>query len=371
MSQSVFAANFRGTSTQIPKNPSLDLDAYVGQRQAAFRFEHVDIVTGYRRTLHPRLDRVPVLSHDTSRSIKRTLTGLWLDKVDTAALNTLSARIEIFMTIGGQDFPLGQYLFNDQTRARFTSGVVSSSALYDNWFIIDQPLEHGFPEKGPSGFDVQGAQELIRLILAGLPIIYTMEPSGFLSSGSWTAGTSRGYAASQLATDGDYLPPWFDNTNVLRFIRSFDPATVPATFDFDAGNKVLMDPPPVEADNLLTAANQFVVISNVSTSNTDTPVVGVYDVPASAPHSAANRGFIIRKTETLQVENTVQAAAIAANLGQRQILFEQIELTTAPDPRHDSYDVIRWQGQNWLETAWSLPLVEGSQMRHVARKAYS
>lgn len=370
MSQSVFAANFGGASTQIPKNPSLDLDAYVGQRQATFRFEHVDIVTGYRRILHPRTDRVPVLSHDTTRSIKRTISGLWLNAADTAALNTLSARVEILMTISGHDFRLGQYLFNDQTRARFTSGVVSSSALYDNWFIIDQPLEHGFPIKDVTD-SPQLADVRIRQILTGLPITFTIEPTSFLSAGTWTAGTSRGYAASQLATDGDYLPPWFDNTNVLRFIRSFDPAQAPATFDFDTGNKVLLDPPPVEADNLLTAANQFVVISNSSTSVTDTAVFGVYDVPSSAPHSAANRGFIVRKTETLQIENSIQATAIAANLGQRQILFEQVELTTAPDPRHDSYDVIRWQGQNWLETAWSLPLVEGSQMRHVARKAYS
>jgi hypothetical protein len=52
-------------------------------------------------------------------------------------------------------------------------------------------------------------------------------------------------------------------------------------------------------------------------------------------------------------------------------VFERVELSTPPDPRHDSHNVIRWQGENWLELAWSMPLVEGGEMRHVLRKAYT
>ena len=52
-------------------------------------------------------------------------------------------------------------------------------------------------------------------------------------------------------------------------------------------------------------------------------------------------------------------------------MFETVSVTTALDPRHDSYDVIRWQGENWLETAWSMDLAEGGNMTHQLRKSYA
>lgn len=366
--QSRFAASFLATEPD-PASTVLDLDDCTGQRQASFQFDLVDIVTGYRRTLHPDRDKVPVLTHDTTRTIKRQISNLWFGKEDTAALNTISARIEVFMLTGGGKFPLGQYLFNDQTRIRFTSGVLSSSALYDNGFIVDQAIEQSFPvfSIGASAISVE---QVVRDLLFGLPVTYTAEPTPFQTVGSWPAGTSRGSVLEQLALDGDWFSPWFDHTNVLRFIRSFDPALAIPTFDYDSGNQVFQDG-IVETDDLLNAPNRFVVISNGATGQPATPTFGSYDVPSSAPHSIANRGFVLSAVFDRQVENGVQAAAIAANLGQRQTIFERIELATAPDPRHDSYDVIRWQGENWLEISWSMPLVEGSQMTHVARKAYT
>ena len=362
-------SRWSGTLATIGPEPQLDLDDCIGQVAAGYRFDLVDAVTGYRRQLHPDLSKVPTLSHDTSRTIKRTITGLWFDRGDTAELNTISARIEPIMLIAGQQFPLGQYLFNDQTRLRYTSGIISTSTAYDNGFIVDQELEQGFPIFAISG-GAQSVQVLIGQILAGVPITYTIDSSPFTSAGSWTAGTHRGYALEQLAVDGDYLSPWFDNTNVMRFIRSFDPADAVVTFDFDTGHKVLLDPPPVENDDVLAAANRFIVVSNGST-NMSVPIRGIYDIPSTAPHSIANRGFVIPRTVSRQVETSTQAQAIAVNLGQRRNIFERLQIATAPDPRHDSYQVIRWQGENWLETAWSLPMVAGGVMTHTARKVYS
>ena len=46
-------------------------------------------------------------------------------------------------------------------------------------------------------------------------------------------------------------------------------------------------------------------------------------------------------------------------------------LSTAPDPRHDGYDVIRWDGANWMELAWSMEMVDGGEMTHLLRKSYA
>jgi hypothetical protein len=79
---------------------------------------------------------------------------------------------------------------------------------------------------------------------------------------------------------------------------------------------------------------------------------------------------VIPEVVDWQVDTVEQANAIAFNLGQRQTVFERVQFDTIPDPRHDSYDVFRLDGSNWLEIAWSLPLLEGSSMSHVGRKVY-
>ena len=352
-----------------PPNPIIDLDAYVGQRAATFRFDIVDSVTGYRETVTPIRSTVPTLTHDTARTITRQITGLFLGVADTSLFNSITSRLEPFMVFADDvAYPLGRYVPNSQVFFQSTAGEQSSVTFFDESFIVDQPFSSGF---GSFQANEVLEQTIVRC-LQGLPITYTIEPSEFSSTVTWSAGVRRGYAIEQMAIDGDWMSPWFDNTNVMRFIRAFDPATREPTFDLDSGNKVKRAN-VLRSNDVMTAPNQFVVVSNGQSGlgEQSGPVVGVYNVPDSAPHSALNRGFVITETQYRQLSYGSQAQAVAESLGQKQIIFETIELRTAPDPRHDGYDVLRWQGANWLETAWSLPMIEGSDMHHVARRAYA
>jgi hypothetical protein len=126
----------------------------------------------------------------------------------------------------------------------------------------------------------------------------------------------------------------------------------------------------VESDNLLNAPNRFLVISNSGDADAE-PIVGQFDVPSSAPHSIDNRGFVILDTRDLQSASTSQAFAMARTLALTNTIVEQREIATPPDPRHDSYDVVHWDGENWLEVAWSMTLIEGGSMSHVLQKLYS
>lgn len=357
----------RTLTTEEP-SPKLDLADYVGQRRATFAFSIVDNVTGYRREVNPVRNTVPTLTHDTSRIIKRQIMNLFLGVSDTAAFNTITSRLELSMLLDGVSYPLGRYIPNSNIVFSSTGGDQSSSTFYDEGFIVDQEFSEGFSSLTLG----EPIQTTIRRCLENLPIEFTIEPSVFGGTLSWSAGTRRGYAVEQMAVDGDWFPPWFDHTNVMRFIRAFDPATAIPTFDLDSGNQVLRERVTRSTD-LITAPNRFVVVSNgvSSIGMGSSPVYGVYDVPDSAPHSALNRGFVISKTETRQLDNSSQAQAVANNLGQQQLIYESVELYTAPDPRHDSYDVLRWDGINWLEIGWSLPLVEGGEMQHIARRAYA
>lgn len=359
------------TLTNFPFDPLLDLAPWKGQRQASFRFELVNRVSGIRQgDINPL--RGASLAHDTGRVIKRQLT-IGLGARDAAIVNPVTDEIHVFMTFpGGSEYPLGEYIFTDASYQKFTSGRLGNLVLSDKMFIVDQQLERAFSariDNMAEGLNNKLSISLcITRALADLPILYDIEETPFATINSWAAGAMRGQMIESLCLDGDYFSPWFGNDGVMHFIRAFNPATQIPDFDWDEGNQVIRSSIS-ESSNVLTAPNRFVVISNAPEDNR-TPTFGSADVPVNAPHSIEHRGFVIAQVTDLQALTSVQCQAIANNLVQRQTVFETTTLTTAPDPRHDSYNVIQWQGELWLERGWSMALVEGAPMSHTLRKAY-
>lgn len=346
--------------TTLGEDPLFDLPAGRGQRQATFRFALTNGVTGeVLGDIHPL--RGASLTHDTSRTVKRQLTFA-LGKVDTAAVNTLTDRVNVYMVIGGVEYPLGRYMFVDASRNVFTAGRLGQMQLADEMFLVDQQITSGISGVG------KGVTAVIVETVAGLPVDLAAEPSPYQSAEAWGIGTGRGQILEALAVSGDYWSPWFDNLGQLRFDRTFDPATQVPDINFDDGFHVIQAS-ILETDNLLTAPNTFIVISNAP-DDTTLPIVGRASVPPSAPHSVASRGFEIAEVQDLQLSDAAQAAAVAQGLAQRQTIFEKITLATPPDPRHDSYTVVQWQGDLWLELAWSMRLEEGAAMTHTMRRSY-
>ncbi len=351
--------------TKLPEDPLLDLPPWMGQRQATFRFDLFNGVTGEVLGQITPL-RSAQLTHDTTRTIKRQL-NLSLGVADTAAINKVQDRVAPFMIFpDGSEYPLGVYMFSDASRQVYTSGKLGEYTLNDEMFLVDQALTVGVGK--PVNIPQISVTQLLDDVMAGLPVKFTTEGTSFTTSQAWGIGTSRGQILEALAISGDWFSPWFDNTGIMRFINSFDPAKQIPDFDWDAGFQVLREG-IVETDDLLTTPNQFIVISNSSTDNT-VPVFGIYNIPGAAPYSTQNRGFTIAKVFNQPAANIPQAGAMAQNLGIRRTVFERVTINTAPDPRHDSYNVIWWQGSAWLELAWSMSMVEGGVMSHLLRKSY-
>jgi hypothetical protein len=355
----------------------LNLPAYIGQVGCSFRFDLVDGATGVQLgTVTPLADSPPTLEHDAESTISRRLQSVVLGVADSAAINPVTDRVEVSMVLGDRDrtvFPLGRYMFADAVRARYSQGTITPATLFDEMFIVDQALEAGFNANG------QAADLAIYRLLDGLPIgeIY-LDAVTQSSYNSWGAGSSRGTALTELATVGGLFKPWFDNLNRLRGIRAFEPGDRPADIDMDAPPRVLRDS-IAESDDLLSAPNRYVVVSNNTGGQFSTdgeelpapdPVVGVYDVPSSAPHSIAQRGFVLPKVVDAQVVTSTAAAVYARTLGTQRDVYQRVELSTPPDPRHDGWNVVRWDGRLWLETGWSMVLAAGGEMRHKLRRAY-
>lgn len=361
-----------------PWTDILDLAEYIGQVGSTYRFDVVDGVTGRNRgTLAPLKDPAPTLAHDSTSTISRKLSGLTLGETDAGWFRPLTDRVVVTMVLGDRErteFPLGRYLVADDSRLLYSNGRMVPLTLYDEMFIVDQELEEGF---NANGFPADLA---IRRLLEYVPLgVILMEAAqGAKVYQSWAAGSGRGQAVTDLATAGGYFKPWFDHENRLRFVQAFEPGDRLADIDLDGPGRVLRDSISFNSD-LVTAPNRIIVRSNAAgmelgaegAEKTELPpVVGVYDVPSSAPFSIAKRGFVIPVTVEAQVRSKLAASIYARTLGQQRTIYERCTLTTPPDPRYDGYTVVRFQGENWLEIGWNLPLTPGGAMTHTLRRAY-
>jgi hypothetical protein len=360
------------TLTNFPYDPLLDLAPWVGQRQATYRFNLINSVSGINQgEIKPM--RGATLSHDTGRTIKRQLT-ISLGVAATQQINPIQDRIRVTMVFpNGQTYPLGIYMFTDEADQLFTSGELSNIVLNDEMYLVDQQIETGFntlfSNAGQPGTATSTPISLaITNLLRALPVRLDIQAGSYATNDSWGAGTMRGSIIEALALNGDYFSPWFANDEAMHFLRAFNPAQQIPDFDWDRGNQVMRSN-ILRNSNILNAPNRFIVISNTP-DDVSSPVFGQADVAQTAPHSIANRGFVIPKVTDLQALSKTQCVAIAQNMVERQSVFETQSLNTAPDPRHDSYNVIKWQGSLWLELAWTMTLTEGAAMSHTIRKAY-
>lgn len=357
--------------TTLDAQSALDLTAAVGQRQASYRFALIDGVTGqHLGDITPI--RVPArLDHNTAQTTKRRLS-IALGKTDLAAIDQIRDRVLPYMVIpGAGQYPLGRYMFTvPQAQLFAIQQRIGSLDLTDEMFLIDQPLTAGV-----NGINL-GIMQVITGVVTPLPVRFAMAASPYLCAQSWSIGAQRGSAVLEsLAFTGDYWSPWLDNNGVLQFVRTFDPSAQAVDIDLDTSRQVIQRS-SVETNDLLTAPNTFLVISNGGNNSTEVgsangEIVARASVPPSAPHSVTNRGFEVVKVVQTQLTSLAQANAVVQGLAQRQTVFETVTLSTPPDPRHDGYNVIRWNGANWLELAWSLELVDGSEMTHTLRKSYA
>lgn len=350
--------------TATSPDQRLDLFDWVGQRTARFRFELTDGPTGMLLgTINPSRDSTPTLSHDSTSTIPRSLR-LELERTDTARIDPLRHRVRVSMIVeDGRAYPLGRYMWGDHTTIIEAGGDRSSASLVDEMWIVDQEST----ETIAAAEDGEPVDQLIARVLENLPISARIDPSLGWTIGAWAPGTSQATILGELAVDGDYLQPWIDNDGVLRMRRAFGVSTTVPDLDWDQGNTIIADS-ITSTSGLLTAPNRYIVVSNTGTD--DAPVIGQFDVPAAAPYSAASRGYVISRIVERQVSSRSSASSIAQTIWARNDLYETVSLTTVPDPRHDGHTTIRWRGDVWLETAWSMNLVEGGDMTHTIRRVY-
>lgn len=349
----------------------LNGSAFYGQRSISYLFNLLDGESGeVRCPIHPSNSSSPTLSHDSASTISRKVQGLTLIADEAEMFRPLVDEIEIFMVIDNFDpFPIGTYLATDDIKIPYSDGVRGHTsyerplALFDRTLAIEAALSDSFDAGGIL------VGEAIKNLIGIYGITdFDIESTDQTSSAGWPIGAAGTKVLSELATAGGYLKPWFDYTDTLRVVRAINPADEVPSINWDT-NKIVISDSVTETNETVSAPNRFIVISN-DTGTSKKSYTGVYDIPASAPHSIAQRGRIVPKIIDAQVRSEFQAASYARTIGIQETIAERIDVSTLPDPRHDGFTVVQYLGERWLEIGWSLSLSPGGVMQHTLRRTY-
>lgn len=351
-----------------------------GQRSSSFRFERRE-----GSSLRPLGLLHPIwggsLNHSPGRSIMRTLS-FEVGEAESAEVDFVSERLYVSMLINDEVHPLGRFLYADATQQDFadeeTGSVRSLTAcqLSDYMAIVDTQLETSFTSV------LEPARDAIERLLADIDVEVLIEDSPQLISNSWMAGTSRKAVLEAIAELGGYLAPWFDNEGVMQVKQQFDPTLGVPDFNFDDQQSVFADS-VTRSDSTIYAPNRIVVVSNGgntyggSSSEKNPvdpidpgPMMAFCDVPSTAPHSVMNIGFVRPEVVEIQATSVAQCQAVADLMCLTQTVAEEVELSTAIDPRHDGWNTVDFQEKRWLETGWSMQLAAGGEMRHSLQRSY-
>jgi hypothetical protein len=353
----------------------------IGQRAASFRFELLDKTNSFLGTLDIDSSSPPSVENNINRTIKRQLNNLKLPPKTTAEVNTLTERVRPVMVFqDGSSFSLGIFLFADASRSvkLYASGQEMSAAEfphgnYTDATLVDQlmPLDQGtdgvtFYKPGTKVMDALNEQLEVSGVLE-----YTVDASDAKLADwmVWEAGGRRLEIINDLCALGSYYSLYFDNDGVGRIITVPNLETTDPDFVYDVNTTVYVDT-IVESDDLLDAPNRYVVINS---SFQDFPVWGVWDIPSNAPNSIQNRGFAVTRVDDVQgVESQQQAEAMAKSIGQADYsTYRWANFSAAPNPLHDTFNIVEWRGDKYREQGWSLELQEGAPMKHELRRVFA
>lgn len=345
----------------------LEVDG-IPSRAGYYRYDVLDQDLTRIGELDVSRDKPPKVRNDTTRAIKRTLSGLDVDPITAAELDTIGARIRPYAVLeDASTWPLGVFLFVDSSRPRARAGLSLSGSLHDQGFILDQP--NGFTVSYKRGTNIAAALET----LADRYGIHRVSIDGtsrtIEAPIAWPAGATTGRkVADELCEMAGFFSPYFDSAGFLTCRAVPAPGAEVAHLRYGDGGRIVADT-ALESDDLLTAPNRFIAIDD---SATGSPIVGVYDLPSSSPISIAQRGFPVSETRSMQglTDQPAADAAARAMAAESEFSFRLIDFDAIPDYRHDTFDAVLYRGALCRETAWELELDPTAVMTHELRETY-
>jgi hypothetical protein len=341
----------------------LNLDG-VRRRVDRFEFELCDREWNPIGTLNPDRGQQISITNDTTNEIPRKLSGFKLLSDEADDVNTMSDRLRVYMALqNGDRRRLGSFMWEDESEPERPWGVEHHGSLTDLNQILASPSTKAY------GWGRGGTITLIMFFLLfqasfelkDIAVIGEEANRGLRQPRSWEPGSTWLHKLNDMGVGCGFGPPWFNRDGLLYFDEIPDPAfaqpTVPA---YDDDTRVIANS-IVPSNDMLKAPNDFGLFD----SGTDRLIAGRYQLPASAPHSFANRGWRLGHVESTQGMSSQDGANKGAqNLARKSDVYEYLTFSSTLDPRHDTYDIVDAFGKRWLEVSWTMELRSGGTMQH-------
>jgi hypothetical protein len=340
----------------------------VGIRADSFVFELLDAHHNFIGRLKASATSAATVENNTGRSIFRTCTGLTIvdgvndsgEFVRLAEINPYLSRLRVVMVLqNGERFSLGVFMFGDDNRAPYSWGTQWTPDLFDESFIVDDPLDQTY--------GVAPGSSILTLvnILVGqcnlADVDFSAVPDAHASSAvTFVAGTSRAQAIAALLRMLGCYPPYFNNNGT--YTTRLAPATDTGPDHIYGSGGRIIDGSIKTTNSRYRAPNRYQVIG----SDPNGGIVGVYDLPDAADNSYAKTGDRVTATATMQGVPSVDVANLAAyiNALTDQQNYVKASYDSTADPRHDTFHLVNLLGVQFQEVSWSIDCVSGGVMHH-------
>jgi hypothetical protein len=261
----------------------------------------------------------------------------------------------------GSEWPLGVFMFPSKEVNKRSVGNFLSSTLFDETFILDQGTSEPFGLNDTTVITDAMWRLIIDSKIGNFNIIDSQtkakEPI------AWPPGTSRLRILAELCEMTSYLSPFIDNDGVLQCVPDNPGRPADHAYTTSGGYARIIADSIVDSSSLLEAPNVYIVVNSGAT---ESEISGRYDIPDLWPHSKLNRGFEVVKTITMQgIESSDKATQIAQTTARHDLgTFKSVSFSSAPDPRHDTFDVVEFDEEFYTEASWSMSLTPGAEMSH-------
>jgi hypothetical protein len=343
----------------------------IGQRAETFRFDVLDENLADKFELKPAYDQPPTITNDTTRRIKRDLSGLVLPPGTYDDVDFMRDRVRASLVLeNGAVMPLGVFVFvDDPERERSFCSTITAS-LVDQCTILDQPWPYTFSMQ--PGLSIAIVLAII-FEVCGFPkgrYVVDQFPNLVRAPIAWPAGTSLLKIMNDLCALVGAYSVFFTNDGIGRVQIAQDLATATPAVRYESGLNIV-EGSIVRTSDRLIAPNRYVVVDSGAN---DAPVMGIYDIPAEAPNSFQNRGRrLVRFISEQGLDSGPAAVARAkAAYDQDTRAAERIECAGIIDPRLDTFSVVEFLGDRWRVEKWGgVQLRPGALMPLSLRKVYA
>lgn len=349
----------------------------VGIRADSFVFELLDASHNLIGPLKVSLSSPPHVRNDTTRSVFRTCTGLTIldgnalgedgivlpvdpGYVPLGSIDPLRDRVRASMRLqNGDQLSMGVFMFGDDTRGQFSWGTQATPELFDETFLVDQPLDQTY--------GIAPGQSILTLVnelvgQCGLASVdFSAVQDAFASSAvSFAAGSSRNQAIIALVALLGCYPPFFDNNGT--YTTRLAPSGTSGPDHIYGSDSHVIAGTPSTTNSIYRAPNRYQVIG----SDPSGAFVGEYDLPDSAPNSYANTGRRVVTSTTMPGIPSSDVANLAAyiNALTDRNSYVQASFSSTADPRHDTFETVSLYGVLLQEVSWEIVCAAGGQMDH-------